>query len=329
MTKTVKTRHQYDIVSSHTYKKFGDAITEMHNINKTIHAGINFTLCMLDNESGDMTLHTRIYQPCYGELRKYKKTHPKDCTQPNNTKPSDLHCPFPDGTPLAISVTFGARGTNFQTRILKEQNYIRYMFSNDSPWLKGFKHEKHIEWTLKDDNIIGFVLKTTEIDPTVFVNLLNNIKSYLQYEEEGLFDKLVSKGLSKRQAVLFISSISMKLSKMYRVVRQHQQQGYYTPHHIDIERFIKRNPHDLSGGTFQDRVDYNRTDLQNIFSFQKSYPSKQLDNGFSLTKIIENSKAVKFESTDQLEDSLITEFKKGVKTLLMKQKEMLVDNSGN
>lgn len=292
-------------------KTFNEAISQLHKINHGRDLGINFSLAMLDNNTELINLYRRKGQPCYGELRKYKSTHGDDCTQPNNHKPSDLHSPFPDGTPLAIAARFPQ---------IPEQDLLEFLFSNESPWRKGFKDEKNIEWTLQDGKKIGFVLTETDIDPTVFVNLLNTIKSICFYpgmiSTKFKFCELVEKGLSPKEAIMLIMTINISCLP---VLGQAGSIGYYFPIHLDVKRFMDSNPRDLTGGSFQDRYDYNRTYLQNIFEFEP--PSKRIlkANDSLFHKIKED--IGKTPSRNLKIDGVIDSFKKCMKELLIQQQE--------
>lgn len=233
--------------------------------------GINFTLMMQhdvlnhsDNGpnlsktiSVDYSIHPRYHQPCYGELRKYRATHPDECTQPWNSKPTDLWDPFPAGRPIMV-------GTNFSGQQSGQYHYdcdvmITEAFGPESPWVLGSKQGLPT-FVEGEKYLVGVILKDTKIDPTVMVNLFNNLKC-----RTGLglvYKQLRDEGLSVREtfAVLLHSGRGSPLAYI------NGPDGYYTSYRVSARRILEAKPRDLSGGFFCDRIDYNRTELENVFA---------------------------------------------------------------
>lgn len=220
--------------------------------------GINFTLlmekdvgaCYRDKRT-DVSIFPRWNQPCYGELRKYKSTHPDECTQPNNGKPGDLWHPFPDGTPVAVGTKFNHRPSEASDALL------RFVFSGNSPWLSGIGDPQLVE---VGGHIVGVLMRDTRLDPTVLVNLFNNVKSLLLLSDNPrTFMKLVEGGFSEAEAIATI------LATRTPLVSVSQPDGYYTTQRLSLRRIVEQKPRDLTGGTLRDRFDYNRTELENVF----------------------------------------------------------------
>lgn len=192
--------------------------------------------------------HIRQSQPCYGELRKYESTHKGDCTQPGNYKPGDLYYPFPNGTPVRLLIK------NLYPSL--ERNLVcEIFFSEESPWIRGFNSVEFI----KDDKgvIKGFDLKDTKIDTTVLVNLLKHLDSC----KAPSLEKYLKSGLTPKESMAIIAmnggfDIEQSINPPYY---------YISPKVFSAKRFFSQNPVDLTGGTLFDRVDYNRTSMQDVF----------------------------------------------------------------
>lgn len=252
--------------------------------------GLNFILLM--EVGGEFFLYRRENQPCYGEMRKYKKSH-KDYTDPytgyesnpsDDYRPSDLHNPFPKGTPIVV-------GLNFEFHP-GDERMNRFMFSSMSPWLRGLPSQEFIEPIEKDGVMTGVILWETSFDPTVFVNLLNIRRSYSRgnYENyKGDYSPSLERmtdGFTELETLVMKMNFSMTTkSKSSTIDGKHvyllnanavQTQstlspGYYGPQQLDVGMFCRQESHDLNGkkgeagGTFKDRYDYNRKIFHEVF----------------------------------------------------------------
>ena len=197
----------------------------------------------------------RQNQPCYGELRKYEKTHKGECTQPGNHKPGDLHSPFPDGTPIGLVVPFPRI-----TKTVKTDRVFRAMFSKDSPWYIGFKDVSFFNIT-DSDRIGGVIIDNMEIDPTVLVNALKTLQSFQSPQVVDDFCDLVDNGLTENEALAVIM-----LNGSGSILNGVQPTGgYKAPTQFSAKRFFNKTPNDLTGGVLRDRIDYNRTDMHKPF----------------------------------------------------------------
>lgn len=191
--------------------------------------------------------HVRENQPCYGELRKYESTHPGECTQPHNPKPGDLHAPFPVGTPIALALRFLSTPS-------KDNNvWLEYLFGSESPWRNGIGN---VEFIRRDGNIAGMIMNDTKIDPTVLVNALKQVNS-LGVKSDS-FTRLLELGLNMDEAILL--RLICDPEKGFQRVNT-----YSMPKLFSLKRYFGKNPLDLTGGTLFDRIDYNRTDMGNVF----------------------------------------------------------------
>lgn len=254
--------------------------------------GLNFILLM--EVEGKFLLHRRENQPCYGEMRKYKKSH-KDYTDPytgredtpsDEYRPSDLHDPFPKGTPVAVGMNFdfypGDEGIN------------RFMFSSQTPWLRGLPSMKFIEPIEREGNMVGVILWETSFDPTVFVNLLNIRRSYFVHpQSQGAYKgdyypslRGMIEGLTELETLIMRMNFDMTYKSVTKVVDGNTiymldanavktggtlSPGYYGPMQLDVGMFCRQESYDLNGkkdeagGTLKDRYDYNRKIFHEVF----------------------------------------------------------------
>ena len=231
-------------------------------------SGINFTL-MMSKECGygsytknhlDYSFHPRFNQPCQGgETRKYSCIHGDECTQPHNEKPGDLAAPFPDGRPEAIAFALLDDLDELDLDDSSENQkagteLFKFMFlSDDSPWigkLGGVGNIREISGGL----IIG--VNHLEIDPTVMINAIN---TYRSISGEN-FVKLIEKGMTKHEALLTLMLNHNSINHL------HNTYDYYFPNPCSVRRFFEGKPNDLSGGTYSDRADYNRTYIADVFA---------------------------------------------------------------
>lgn len=205
--------------------------------------GIAFCLVMR-NKSGELRLRPRMNQPCWGELRKYKSTHGEEATKEEH-RPSDLRHPFPKGIPEALAIHVGI-----------ENSLTEFLWSDESPWVRGFGSTKNYIKVKR-----GVILKDTNIDPTVLVNLLKNSGDYRQ---SNLFDILTARGLTPLEAVFPCIFTGIWQEYIYTKIIP-SPDTYTNAMTIDVDRVLTQNPHDLTGGTLRDRFDYERKDLHKLF----------------------------------------------------------------
>lgn len=197
--------------------------------------------------------HIRSSQPCYGELRKYERTHPGECTQPKDSRPGDLRHPFPTGNPVEIYIntTMSSTGPNDLTE---------YALSNESPFAKGLKDAKMI---CSENGVRKGVLISADIDPTITVNFFKNINKYSSRSilAKG-YSLLKDAGFSYDEVLLF-----GYLNDTNPMTQISIPNGYTTPTQVSVKRFLGKNPKDLTGGLLSQRVDYNRKSMHEIFQY--------------------------------------------------------------
>lgn len=215
--------------------------------------------CIVTEHDGQIQIHRREEQPCWGgELRKYKKTHGDDCTRPNDSRPSDLHWPFPAGTPVALSYNIKIND--------QQKDFFDFILSDESPFLKGFRGEVYIE-KIHSSKIggaySGFIIKTTVLDPTVLISLINfmthNGGPYI------FWNSLVSGGMSQKEATVCSILIGNKVIPQTKD-RISPFYDYYISVKSNPKRIWNQDPVDLTGGTLHDRWDYDRPNIAKIFA---------------------------------------------------------------
>lgn len=220
-----------------------------------LHGHLAFSLVMRTEEG--LNVHDRTSQPCYGELRKYYETHPDTYTDPepkDRNRPNDLKNPFPKGVPEAVAVPFYHR---------VDRRIVDFLCSSASPFLKGIGDPGQIVVSDK-----GMIFYDTNFDPTVFVGMINFLKSFSS--ESALFFLNAMRDESDMLAVI-LGLASLNIGNLYGIVPERYvvspagTSGYYTPKLIDIKRFKNQDPHDLTGGLFRDGFDYNRKILHEAF----------------------------------------------------------------
>lgn len=230
----------------------------------------------------DYSYHPRFSQPCQGgETRKYGSTHPS-CTQPHNSKPGDLHQPFPAGRPSAIS--FPLSGVHHAS--VDNEAFFQAMFSDTSPWIKGFGGSKNVH-TLRNDKKLpyGVVIgvKNLDVDPTVMINAIQMLRN----ASGSSFNKLVEAGLTQNEA---LAVLMLNGGNTGPVICK--TADYYFCPVFSARRFFGQSPNDLSGGHYSEGADYNRTYVQDVFLADPE------DNGIKWRETMLAELGVKVNATD-------------------------------
>jgi hypothetical protein len=220
--------------------------------------GTNFALIMRQGDS--LKLYRRETQPCQGgEMRKYAKiSYPpadqgkvlhEDCTRPDDPRPSDLKHPFPDGIPELVAV-------HFQKEMPERMFEDLYVYGPYSK-LNGKIVEVIDEWS----GLVCGCLIDTEIDSTLLVNFLQfvrscNVNAWKAWCELGAqTDEIAS--------LMYLTNpgfdVRMSAPAPY---------NYYFSTNTCVKRVLEGSFNDLTGGTFRDRFDYNRPEIQDLYKFR-------------------------------------------------------------
>lgn len=236
--------------------------------------GISFILAMnnrsatssYDHYFDDLSLHVRVNQPCYGEMRKYEKTHENysDPQPHDGYRPGDLFWQFPKGTIEGYGIRFDRFAFEKPT-LEKSQGVIKFLFSNLSPYRRGFGSSRDVELIQRDGMIVGVVGTNTNVDPTVLVSLLQFIsRSFLGSNMGSIWEKYKKVGMTDLEATIACMLVSSNPLTSIQFT-----QTYYLPIYPDVRRMMEGNPMDLTGKTWREGGDYNRKRLQDIFKNEK------------------------------------------------------------
>lgn len=205
-----------------------------------------------DKKERDFILAPRDQLPCWGELRKYKDTHGKDYTRPEDDyHPRDLYQPFPAGVPCAVVIN----RKQFPDGLSDVWSEVFNEVLSEGPWT-GLS-----EVSLTKENIVVVCKDQTEglrLDSTELVSFLAfctglSMASINWYKSTREF-------LTVREAVF--SHMSQKNKPLYGL---NGEDPYYFAHRSPY-RILNGIPRGLSEGAFGDGFDYNRKRLQDVFA---------------------------------------------------------------
>jgi hypothetical protein len=218
-------------------------------------------------ERPDFSFHPRENQPCWGEMRKYEATHKGECTQPSNQKPGDLWHSFPEGKPVAFAANLFPYGNN-GLAAGDNDKVLKFFFDEQkSPFRRGLKEVDFIE---KDGHVQGVYLGNLDVDATVLVYLLRSgtigSTNWLKY---------VQAGLTELEAFAFGKLMGSSDIKTGIPDIAHNVYGV-----ASVSRMMNCNPRDLTGGLYSDRVDYNRTQIDYLWSSEDGSPSMKWNEEF-------------------------------------------------
>lgn len=218
-------------------------IDKLHNFNITYgkHNEISFCLLM-QKEDGTTKFYERKDQPCWGELRSY------NYKADGYSKPSDLHHPFPKGTPIGLACV------NFCSNPLWNQ-YFEWLFSEASPWGKCLNNPII---TYRDDIPVGVVFTNTKFDPTVMAQALLLSKNVSHISD---WNKYTSDNIHPLVAFLLCQQFPGRTTTAYG-------DSYSFALKIDPWRLWNARPHNLTPHkkSFYDRGNYNRPRVHSIFT---------------------------------------------------------------
>lgn len=205
-----------------------------------------------DKKERDFILAPRDQLPCWGEMRKYKDTHGKDYTRPEDDyHPRDLYQPFPSGVPCAVVIN----RKQFPDGLSKEFTEVFNEVLKEGPWT-GLSEvsltEKNIVVVCKDQT------KGLRLDSTEFVSFLAFVSGLSAGSIKWY--KSTREFLTVREAVF--SHMSQRNAPLYGL---NGENTYYFAHRSPY-RILNGIPRGLSEGAFGDGFDYNRKRLQDVFS---------------------------------------------------------------
>jgi hypothetical protein len=234
-----------------------EQIQKLIDFNNKINTGHGYNYVIVTRSKNNcIYFHERQQEPCYGGLRKYKATHGDEATQPEH-KPGDLHHKFPTGEPIVLSFPFP------EMREDKFDEMWNFLWGPESPWIKGFESPEKLITTYYDKGAhkgkrSGVILTSTDIDPTVLVNLCKFCHAYAQWSITK-FTALMDEGLSPFEA---ITAICFDNQNTYSPKFNN---GYMFCFKPNLKNFKEGKPNDFTGGTLRNRFDYSRKNIQDLF----------------------------------------------------------------
>lgn len=207
---------------------------------------------MADEDDRDFILAPRDQLPCWGELRKYKDTHGKDYTRPEDDyHPRDLYQPFPTGVPCAVVIN----RKQFSDGLSEEFTEVFNEVLKEGPWT-GLS-----EVSLTKKNIVVVCQDQTKglrLDSTEFVSFLAFIS--------GLSGPSIKWYKSTRELLTVREAIFSHMSQRNQPIYALNGENDYYFAHRSPYRILNGIPRGLSEGAFGDGFDYNRKRLQDVFA---------------------------------------------------------------
>jgi hypothetical protein len=245
------------------------------------HGGYSYII--ITEEDGQRKFHKRINEPCYGGLRKYKSVHNEEATD-DHDKPGDLHKHFPKGEPVGLSIAWGICHS-YDPRTYKSikgpyppefERLVKFAFSNSSPMVKGFLDENVIEFTHKDGNINGGLIKATDGDPTTLVNLFRIIHRHLPRNslQSQLVNKLFESGVTEYE--MFSYLMYFNCPQTIDIKSQFMDQYVLSGTKFNLEKHRTGDVNLFTKGSFRERHDYSRKYVQDLFLAPEGMPSFNL-----------------------------------------------------
>lgn len=232
-----------------------ELIEKLHEFNRKNYECGYAAMMVMRMDDGSYDTHIRTFEPCYGFLRRYKSTHGDKCTQPEH-KPDDLPHPFPDGTIVAVAVPN-------QMDHLKGP-FLDYVLGDTSPYIAGFNGTDRYQMSHLKSVSCGIVLLDTEIDPTVFINLMKCIHVVWNRSTTIKFAHLLEHDMTEVEAFVCCTNNGDDFDGGGKVWT------YVNTAWPDMEKLETGKVNDFSNGTWKAGFDYSRRNIQDIFKADKS-----------------------------------------------------------
>lgn len=233
-------------------EEHGDMIEQFHTWAKdkiTTGNGHN-SYWIISSHEDKLTKTEYLNRPCWGEMRPYQKTHPKEVTD-SVRMPSDLSIRFPDGNPVGLGVVMLPQTIEYL------DEYRSWVFSLESPW-RSVMSEIDIRRN-EDGKIISVFFLNTKIDPTVLV-------CALQASREAGNHRLRSVGV--KGTPLFLTSHLLQHNyPEYGKITVAKSHDYYVSGDSNIIRVMRGEPCQISinANTLFERGVYNRPKNMKLF----------------------------------------------------------------
>lgn len=176
--KTLDDIHKYHAAKTWTHKRGQKPFQEF-----TDHTLGTFTYSIITETDGVQTVHYRPFEPCFGELRRYKK---------GSYRPGDLFDPFPEEIPVALSlrtVNWGWGTKNLE--VFTKEGTI---------WSDVFKDVIYTDGDSLGSST-GFIVQNMDLDSDVLFNFLVTGRSW-NTSRLKLCEKLLDKGFTVGDATV-------------------------------------------------------------------------------------------------------------------------------
>lgn len=236
-------------------------VDELHEFNRKGTPGHIRWACFVDGKIKKMAS-----RPCYGEMRSYGQKS----TRPQDDKPDDLPQPMPIGGKR------GALGLCFMDHQVSD-SFIRQVFDPEtSPWRRGIA--KDVEFSIKNDKIVGVVYPTPDVDPTVMLNLFINSRGFGVNDKANDVIRRTFPELSDPE-VFFLSFFFRHRADNWQTpdvisgCQTYHASSYSLNGSVNLNRWFSGESVDISNGrTWLDGEDYNRTALADVFVDKDAEP---------------------------------------------------------
>lgn len=205
--------------------------------------------------------HSRISQPCYGEMRPYARGYAGNgpyepellpVSQREVFKPSDLYAPFPEGKPVGVAVPFRILGKGIDWAM--EKVLLNPEISPYRSILKDFEIERK-----KNGSIIGVVIKDTNIDPSVMVNFFRKASQTLNNVRIQTVNELFPNAHPLSAFVFAHAICEIDAAGNWQLNTDTEYSHYFGKPNTNWAAIMNGKPVDLTdGGTFAQRYAYNR-----------------------------------------------------------------------
>lgn len=238
-----------------------EKLTEFNNVDS--HNSYSFVILMRSPE-GNLEFHERPREPCYGGLRRYKsEPGNENLATEDDRKPGDLRHTFPQGEPEGVCVRLSHLRQMGDRQYEQSKKMLDFVFSSDSPWIRGFGSPENVQFTFnKENKITGYILLSSDVDPTVMVNLfrfiINSPKLEDNYTRKSILSNLVG-----------CPYVSVSTAGKKNIS--------YFGHRMSLERIFSGNPHETVKGTWREGYDYSRKLVDHIW-YEDMIDSKKLSS---------------------------------------------------
>lgn len=218
---------------------------------------------MFQNKNGSFHLHPVTLAPCFGELRPYYEAGDE------TYRPRDLRHPWPKtGTPVGVGVVLSHWAVT-------NNEFTQFYWGDFSPFKAavGPKVQPGRILIEKDGVLKAIVFLNTKINPDIFVNSLQNMRS-VSDSFAATWEILRSGGLTRRESFFAVVSAYLEVTKeiVSLSTASYQTFKWYYLRHPDIDYFLQGNPPEGVKTLFE-RGAYRRPVIESIYMGPRPFKS--------------------------------------------------------